>query len=90
MAIPISIDALQDKWQVVEKPATTPSWDFVWTGPSEEGREKQLSQQSFVLGGNELPDTRQYTSDNIYVAGAALKVKIYRHKSHSQLALIMG
>ena len=72
--LPLSVAALEDHWDIIEKSATAPSWDLVWTGSSEEGREKQISQQAFILGGNELPDLRQYATDNVYVADSALKV----------------
>lgn len=72
--LPASLDAL-DGWEVVEKPLTAPSWDFMWSGVAEEGREKQLIQQSFVLGGNELPPANEYPSEDIFVADAVLKVR---------------
>ena len=74
-SLPSTVDALAQQWEVVEKPSTAPTWDFVWNGTAEEGREKQLVQQAFVASGNEVPPTRVYPLENIHVADAALKVR---------------
>ncbi|EKM60813.1 uncharacterized protein PHACADRAFT_179990 [Phanerochaete carnosa HHB-10118-sp] len=74
--LPASLDIFSTKWEVVEKPTTSASWDFMWSGVAEEGREKQLMQQSFVLGGNELPQSDEYPSENMFVADTALKMTL--------------
>lgn len=71
-----SVDALHERWDVVEKPVVAPSWDFLWTGPSEEGREKQMLHNAFVMEGSEIPDFRQYPTEAVYVADTALKVNV--------------
>ncbi|GJE87719.1 hypothetical protein PsYK624_038020 [Phanerochaete sordida] len=76
VVLPASFEAMAAKWEVVEKPLTAPTWDFVWSGVAEEGREKQLSQQCFVLGGNELPPSEDYPTEDMFVADAALKMTL--------------
>lgn len=76
LTLPNSVDALHERWDVVEKPMVAPSWDFLWTGPSEEGREKQMFHQAFVMEGSEVPDFRQYPAEAVYVADTALKVSL--------------
>lgn len=69
------MDTLTELWDVVEKPRTAPSYDFLWSTTAEEGREKQFARDPFVLGGNELPaDLEGYDYEKIYTADAALKV----------------
>ena len=72
--LPASLDVLDKKFEIVEKPLAAPSFDFMWSGVAEDGREKQLEQQAFILGGNELPAANEYPSEDIFVADAALKV----------------
>ncbi len=76
VALPHTVAALEEGWEIKEQVPTAPSWDFMWNGAAEEGREKQVAQQSFVLGGNQLPPSRSYPSESIYVADIALKVRM--------------
>ncbi|KAJ3559601.1 hypothetical protein NM688_g245 [Phlebia brevispora] len=75
-ALPSTADALCNKWDVVEKSLTSTMWDFMWNGTAEEGREKQFVQQAFLTCGNEIPLTKKYPSESIYVADAALKMTL--------------
>ena len=77
--LPSSAAILEEQWDIVEKAPTVPTWDFVWNGAAEEGREKQFVQQAFVLSGNEIPAARLYPSEEIYVADSAIKVASFRH-----------
>jgi oxalate---CoA ligase len=74
--LPSSLDAFAARWEIVEKSLVAPSWDFMWSGSAEEGREKQLVQEPFILNAHDIPESVLYTSDNIFVADAALKVRI--------------
>ncbi|PSR80716.1 hypothetical protein PHLCEN_2v6632 [Hermanssonia centrifuga] len=76
VALPHTVAALEESWEIKEQVPTAPSWDFMWNGAAEEGREKQVAQQSFVLGGNQLPPSRSYPSESIYVADIALKMTL--------------
>ena len=73
-SLPPNVESLSQRWEVIEKPCTAPTWDFMWNGLGEESREKQFVQQSFLAGGNEIPTTRRYDSEQVYVADSALKV----------------
>lgn len=75
-ALPTTPAALTEKWDVIEKAPIAPTWDFMWNGTAEEGREKQLIQQAFTIRGNEIPATRAYPVESVYVADSALKVMI--------------
>ena len=77
-SLPVTADALCQQWDIVEKVPSAPTWDFIWNGTAEEGREKQFVQQAFVASGNEVPTPRSYTSERIHVADAALKVNHLR------------
>ena len=72
--LPSTIELLDQRWDIVEKAPMAPTWDFMWNGPGEEGREKQFVQQAFLTGGNSIPVIRRYLSEAMYVADSALKV----------------
>ena len=72
--LPLHANGLLQKWDVVEKVDAAVSWDFMWNGAAEEGRERQFIQRAFLVGGNEIPATKKYLSEAVYVADAALKV----------------
>ena len=71
--LPSSIKGLED-WEIVEKPVTAPTWDFMWTVASEEAREKQFLYQALLTDMNDLPPIRTHPSEEIHVAEAAVKV----------------
>lgn len=65
-----------EQWEVVEKPLVAPTWDFMWNYAAEEGREKQLAQQSFVSSYTAIPEARAYPHEHIYIGDAALKMTL--------------
>lgn len=71
--LPSSVKGLED-WEIVEKPVTAPTWDFMWTVASEEAREKQFLYQALLTDMSELPPTRTHSLEDIHVAEAAVKV----------------
>lgn len=71
--IPQSVDELLDGWDVLEPPVTSTTYDFMWKGDAEEGREKALYQQAFCKG-SVLPSTSEERSEVAFVAEAALKM----------------
>ncbi|KAG9223138.1 hypothetical protein PLEOSDRAFT_155121 [Pleurotus ostreatus PC15] len=71
--IPQSVDELLDGWDVVGPPVTSTTYDFMWKGDAEEGREKALYQQGFCKG-SILPSTPEERSEATFVAEAALKM----------------
>lgn len=78
MVLPLTAAELYKEWDVIETLPTAPTWETMWNGTAEEGREKHFLQQAFLMGGNEIPATKKHShsSDMIYVADAALKVKV--------------
>lgn len=72
--LPPSVEALHARWEVVDRPLAAPTWDFMWTGPSEGGRERQFIQRAVLLEDPELPELKAYSSESVYVADGALKV----------------
>lgn len=61
---------------VIEKSLTAPTWDFVWSGGAEEGREKQLAQHPFLNDLSEIPIAADHSVEELYVADAAVKVRV--------------
>ena len=76
VALPSTVSALLRAWDVVEKPSVETTWDFMWTGAAEEGREKQFLQYALVASIPTLPSTRPYPSERISVAEGALKMML--------------
>ncbi|PCH33343.1 hypothetical protein WOLCODRAFT_159996 [Wolfiporia cocos MD-104 SS10] len=74
--LPGSIELLSGTYEVVEKPVTTTMWDFIWTGSSEEAREKQFNQQAFVADIGEMPPIPRYSSDFVNVVDSAVKMAL--------------
>ncbi|KAF4572584.1 hypothetical protein EYR36_007092 [Pleurotus pulmonarius] len=71
--IPRSVDELLEGWDVVEPAVTSTTYDFMWKGDAEEGREKALYQQAFCKR-NMLPLAPEERSEAAFVAEAALKM----------------
>ncbi len=67
------MDELLEGWDVVEPAVTSTTYDFMWKGDAEEGREKALYQQAFCTGST-LPSAPEERSEAAFVAEAALKV----------------
>lgn len=70
------------QFRVFEKPLLAPTFDFLWNNAAEEGREKLLAQQPFVLapasssGITQGLQTSIYSSERPYVGDAALKMTL--------------
>ncbi|KZT74913.1 hypothetical protein DAEQUDRAFT_720101 [Daedalea quercina L-15889] len=73
-ALPRDVYRLYSLWEVQEKPAVAPLFDFVWSGSAEEGREKQLAQHAFAADIQDIPPVVEYSSDSMYVADSAMKM----------------
>ena len=73
--LPSSIEEFERKWKVIEKPQTTPAWDFLWTLPSEEAREKLFLHEAITTHPHTIPEPPSYPTEPTHIADAALKVK---------------
>lgn len=64
---------MTDKWSISERKDGQGTWDFLWNGAAEEGREKQALEEAFVL---EIDDAVIPAKDthHITVAESAMKV----------------
>lgn len=72
--LPVDLATLDAHWEIEDKSANVPIWDFMWNAITEEGREKTLLQNAFVTGVEHLPHISESTGDSIHVAESALKV----------------
>ncbi|KAF9821815.1 hypothetical protein IEO21_00245 [Rhodonia placenta] len=72
--LPSTVEELHATMDVIEKPLTAPTWDFVWSGGAEEGREKQLAQHPFLNDLSEIPIAADHFVEELYVADAAVKM----------------
>lgn len=73
--IPDNVEQLLAEFNVVEDIPTTTTWDFVWNAVVEEGREKRLQRLPFTQELDPLPPQKSYSTDQILIAEAALKVR---------------
>jgi hypothetical protein len=69
-----SVDDLLDRFHVLENPAATPAWDFVWNAVVEEGREKRMLRQPFLNMIDDLP-FGSTPLEPISLAESAVKVR---------------
>ncbi|KAH8100488.1 hypothetical protein BXZ70DRAFT_937413 [Cristinia sonorae] len=74
--LPSTISQLQKSWTVVEKAQTAPTYDFMWTHPSEEAREKAFLHHAFLVDAHELPPFHSYPTEVIHVADATVKMAL--------------
>ncbi|OBZ79916.1 Transcription factor tau subunit sfc3 [Grifola frondosa] len=94
--LPTSVDQIDQVWDMVENSMIAPAWDFMWSVVSEEGREKQFAQHSFIAELNEMPAVGAYASESIYIGDSALKMTLgtphenYDPDSASQLLKSVG
>lgn len=74
--LPADIREMNDKWVISERKDGLTTWDFLWNGSAEEGREKQALDEAFVL---EIDDAVTPAKDNEYltVAESAMKVSVW-------------
>ena len=70
--LPADIREMNDKWVISERKDGLTTWDFLWNGSAEEGREKQALDEAFVL---EIDDAVTPAKENEYltVAESAMK-----------------
>ncbi len=86
--LPADVLDIADKWVITDRKDTQCSWDFLWNGSAEEGREKQALEEAFVL---ELDDAIIPPKDVglVNVAESAMKVRCEAvsrsNKLHSQV-----
>ncbi|TCD70634.1 hypothetical protein EIP91_002353 [Steccherinum ochraceum] len=76
VTLPSSVADFEKSWHVSEKGVAAPMYDFMWSLPSEESREKHLLQMALVSDVYELPQVRSYSSEAVHVADAALKMAL--------------
>ncbi|KLO19987.1 hypothetical protein SCHPADRAFT_816815 [Schizopora paradoxa] len=71
--LPADIREMEDKWIISERKDGQTTWDFLWNGSAEEGREKQALDEAFVL---EIDDAVAPAKDMGYltVAESAMKM----------------
>lgn len=74
MQLPSTVEQLLASCDVIEKTIVSPPWDFMWNSITEEGREKQMFSQAFVVDDDAVLPTPIYDSDSLYIAEAAVKV----------------
>lgn len=60
---------------VIEKESTVPTFDFMWTDPADDARDRRFTRMALVTEGNEVPLRQVYPNDQVYVADASLKVR---------------
>ncbi|KAI0080022.1 hypothetical protein K474DRAFT_383634 [Panus rudis PR-1116 ss-1] len=73
LVLPSTVEELHHLYNVVEPSTSAPPFDFLWTNPSEESREKQFYQLGFVME-EDLPEVSSYPEENVYVADSTLKM----------------
>ncbi|KAJ8517040.1 hypothetical protein ONZ45_g5742 [Pleurotus djamor] len=73
ITLPENVEDLLSMFEVTEQPVAATSWDFVWKGDAEEGREKALAQQPFCKS-YIIPTEVQDESNMSAIAEAAVKM----------------
>ena len=73
--LPDSLGDIERYYDVIEKVPGAPPWDFMWTVPAEEAREKQFAHHAFTSEVADMPPVASYDSDFLQVADAAVKVR---------------
>lgn len=76
LQLPSTVEHLLATCEVIEKSTAAPPWDFVWNATTEEGREKQMFSQAFVIDEETVVPEPIYDVDSFYVAEAAVKVSL--------------
>lgn len=74
MSLPSSVEELEKTLDVVEQEVAAPAFDFVWTDPADDSRERRLMRTAFLTKGNEVPLQQSYPDDSVYIADTTLKV----------------
>jgi oxalate---CoA ligase len=82
VALPASLSDLMTRFNVIEKPVHVPTYDFMWNNAAEEGREKLLLHQPFIVSASSQLHSSQaaemhiYPDEGAYVGDAALKMTL--------------
>lgn len=82
IALPASVSDLMAQLNVIEKPVLAPTYDFMWNNAAEEGREKLLMHQPFVVSASselrlsQAVEMHAYPYERAYVGDAALKMTL--------------
>ncbi|KAI0786110.1 hypothetical protein C8Q75DRAFT_304194 [Abortiporus biennis] len=76
VTLPATVEAFERTWEITEKPITAPTWDFLWTFPSEESREKGFAHQAFLRDSTDFPEMQTYAENIVQVADTALKMAL--------------
>jgi hypothetical protein len=77
MKLPASIDDIIHRFDVLCNTSVSPAWDFMWQANVEEGREKQFLRQPFTHGADDVPYVTNPSNDDVKVAEAAVKVRLF-------------
>lgn len=75
--LPVSLDDIEECYEVVEKVPSAPQWDFMWSVVAEEAREKQFAHRAITEEVGDMPPAPAYELDWLYVADAAVKVSVF-------------
>ena len=73
LSLPRTVEELESMWQVAEKPATAPTWDFMWNSSVDEGRERALLQSAFTFE-VETVQPSEPPPDDVQTSESVLKV----------------
>ncbi|KAI1797576.1 hypothetical protein LXA43DRAFT_1126097 [Ganoderma leucocontextum] len=74
--LPATLEDIKQYYEVVEKVANAPHWDFMWSVVAEEAREKQFAHRAITAEVGDMPPAPAYESDLLYVADAAVKMAL--------------
>lgn len=74
LIIPNTVDDISAAFDVIEAATTGPTWDFMWNGVVEEGKEKRLTSQPFLYTLSDLGETP--IDDALAIAESALKIAL--------------
>ncbi|CAL1696293.1 unnamed protein product [Somion occarium] len=80
MSLPSSVEELEKTLDVVEQEVAAPAFDFVWTDPADDSRERRLMRTAFLTKGNEVPLQQSYPDDSVYIADTTLKMVLSTSK----------
>ncbi|KZT22146.1 hypothetical protein NEOLEDRAFT_1138493 [Neolentinus lepideus HHB14362 ss-1] len=72
--LPASLELLQQNYDVVDKPINEPAWDFVWNTAGEEGREKNMARQPYVMDPEVSFWATEDLPETVHLAESALKI----------------
>ncbi|KAM5532192.1 hypothetical protein V8D89_014148 [Ganoderma adspersum] len=74
--LPLTLDDIEEHYEVVEKVPNAPQWDFMWSVVAEEAREKQFAHRAITAEVGDMPPAPAYEVDWLHVADAAVKMAL--------------